>query len=44
MVFVVLHVLDLVKDPATGEVIDEISEPIAEITVSEVKEKKQPLA
>lgn len=39
MVFVVLHVLDLVKDPATGEVIDEISEPIAEITVSEVKEK-----
>jgi curli biogenesis system outer membrane secretion channel CsgG len=39
MVFVVYHILDLVKDPLTGEIIDEISEPIAEITVAEVKEK-----
>ncbi len=39
MVFVVYHIIDLVKDPLTGEVIDEISEPVAEITVTEVKEK-----
>lgn len=39
MVFVVYHILDLVKDPATGEVIDEVSEPVAEISVNEVKEK-----
>jgi curli biogenesis system outer membrane secretion channel CsgG len=39
MVFVVYHILDFVKDPLTGEVIDEISEPVAEITVAEVKEK-----
>ncbi len=39
MVFTVYHILDLVKDPSTGEVIDEVSEPVAEITVTEVKEK-----
>lgn len=39
MVFTVCHLLDLVLDPATGEVIDEIFEPIAEITVAEVKER-----
>lgn len=39
MLFEVYHILDLVKDPATGEVIDEISEPVAEISVIEVKEK-----
>ncbi|NLW49146.1 MAG: hypothetical protein GXY86_17660 [Firmicutes bacterium] len=39
MVFVVYHIFDFVKDPLTGEIIDEISEPIAEITVAEVKEK-----
>lgn len=39
MVFIVYHLIDLVKDPQTGEVIDEISEPVAEISVAEVKEK-----
>lgn len=39
MVFVVNHVIELVKDPDTGEVVDEVSEPVAEITVTEVKEK-----
>ncbi|MGE5583862.1 MAG: CsgG/HfaB family protein [Bacillota bacterium] len=38
-VFVVDHVIDVVKDPDTGEVVDEITEPVAEITVTEVKEK-----
>lgn len=39
MVFVVYHLIDLVKDPQTGEIIDEISEPVAEVTVAEVKTK-----
>jgi len=39
MIFTVYRVLDVVKDPSTGEVIDEVSEPIAEISVTEVKEK-----
>lgn len=39
MSFVVYHIIDLVKDPSTGEVIDEVSEPVAEISVTEVKEK-----
>ncbi len=39
MVFVVQHVLEVVKDPATGEFIDEVSEAVAEIKVTEVKEK-----
>lgn len=39
MVFVVQHVLEVVKDPNTGEVIDEVSEAVAEIKVTEVKEK-----
>lgn len=38
-VFVVQHVLDVVKDPASGEIIDQVTEPVAEITVTEVKEK-----
>jgi curli biogenesis system outer membrane secretion channel CsgG len=39
MVFIVDHIIDVVKDPDTGEVVDEVTEPVAEITVSEVKEK-----
>lgn len=39
MVFVVKHVLEVVKDPATGEIIDEVTEAVAEIKVAEVKEK-----
>ena len=39
MVFIVKRVLDVVKDPATNEVIDEVAEAIAEIKVTEVKEK-----
>lgn len=39
MVFVVHHVIRLIKDPKTGEVIDEVTEPVAEISVAEVKEK-----
>lgn len=38
-VFVVRHVLDVVKDPTTDEIIDEVSEAVAEIKVTEVKEK-----
>jgi hypothetical protein len=32
-------VIRKVKNPATGEVIDHITEPVAEITITEVKEK-----
>ncbi len=39
MVFTVQHVLEVVKDPKTGEVLDEVCEPVAEIKVAEVKEK-----
>ncbi|NLW47040.1 MAG: hypothetical protein GXY86_06855 [Firmicutes bacterium] len=39
MVFVVRHVLEVVKDPETGEVIDEVTEAVAEIKVTEVKDK-----
>lgn len=39
MIFEVQHVSGVVKDPASGEVIDEISEIVAEISVIEVKEK-----
>lgn len=39
MVFKVAHKLAALKDPATGEVIGEATEPIAEISVIEVKEK-----
>jgi curli biogenesis system outer membrane secretion channel CsgG len=39
MIFVVKHVVDVVKDPDTGEVIDEVTEKVAEIIVGEVKEK-----
>ncbi len=38
-VFIVKHVIEVVKDPATGEVIDEVTEDVAEIVVAEVKEK-----
>ncbi len=38
-VFVVRRVLDVVKDPDTNEVIDEVTEAVAEIKVTEVKEK-----
>ena len=39
MVFVIHHVIEVVRDPKTGEVIDEVTEPLAEISVAEVKEK-----
>lgn len=39
MVFVVSHVLDVVKDPTTDEIIDEVTEAVAEIKVTEVKDK-----
>lgn len=39
MVFNVLHIIEEVRDPETDEVIDEISEVVAEIKVTEVKEK-----
>lgn len=39
MVFIVSKVLDIVKDPITEEVIDEITEAVAEIKVTEVKDK-----
>lgn len=39
MVFVVSKVLEVVKDPTTGEVIDEVTEAVAEIKVTEVKDK-----
>lgn len=39
MVFVVSRVLEVVKDPTTGEVIDEVTEAVAEIKATEVKDK-----
>lgn len=39
MVFVVSKVLEVVKDPTTGEVIDEVTEAVAEIKVTEIKDK-----
>lgn len=39
MVFVVKRVLEVVKDPISGEVIDEVTEVLAEIKVIEVKDK-----
>ncbi len=38
-VFIVRRVLDVVKDPTTGDIIDEVTEAVAEIKVTEVKEK-----
>lgn len=39
MVFAVRRVLEVVKDPDTEEVIDEVTEVVAEIKVTEVKDK-----
>lgn len=39
MIFKVAHKLENVKDPVTGQVIGEVTEPVAEILVTEVKEK-----
>lgn len=39
MVFVVHKLLQVIKDPGTGEIIDEITEPVAEIKVTQVKDK-----
>ncbi len=39
MHFIIHHVIEVVKDPKTGEVIDEVTEPLAEISVAEVKDK-----
>lgn len=39
MIFVVKRIVEEVKDPDTGEVLDTISEDIAEIKVDEVKDK-----
>lgn len=39
MVFIVHHIIRLVKDPKSGEVIDEVTEEVAQISVTTVKEK-----
>lgn len=39
MNFLVTHIIDEIKDPKTGEVLDQISEPVAEVTITEVREK-----
>ena len=39
MGFVIKRVLEVVKDPFSGEVIDEVTEDVAEIKVTEVKER-----
>ncbi len=39
MVFKVAHKLETLKDPVTGQVLGEVTEPVAEIAVTEVKEK-----
>lgn len=39
MIFTVEHVIDVVQDPDTGEIVDRVTEPVAEYTVSEVKDK-----
>lgn len=39
MNFIIHHVIEVVRDPKTGEIIDEVTEPVAEIAVAEVKEK-----
>lgn len=39
MVFIVHRVLEVVKDPITGEVLDEVTEAVAEVKVTEVKDK-----
>ncbi len=39
MVFKVFHKLENLKDPITGQLIGEATEPVAEIIVTEVKEK-----
>lgn len=39
MIFEVEHILRVVKDPATGEVIDYVTEPVATISITDVKEK-----
>lgn len=39
MILVVNHLVEEVKDPETGEVIDTVTEAVAEIKVTEVKEK-----
>ncbi|HEX3044422.1 MAG TPA: CsgG/HfaB family protein [Bacillota bacterium] len=39
MVLIVKRVLEVVKDPTTGDLLDEVTEAVAEIKVNEVKEK-----
>lgn len=39
MIFEVHHILRVVKDPSTNEVIDYVTEPVATISVTDVKEK-----
>jgi curli biogenesis system outer membrane secretion channel CsgG len=39
MTFTVEHIIQVIRDPVTKEVIDEISDTVAEITVVEVKDK-----
>lgn len=39
MIFKVAHKIETIKDPTTGEVIGEATEPIAEISVIKVKDK-----
>jgi hypothetical protein len=39
MTFIVRHVIDVVKDPDTGAIVDDVTEPVAEIIVNTVKDK-----
>jgi curli biogenesis system outer membrane secretion channel CsgG len=39
MKFIIHHVIRLVKDPKTGEVIDEVTEPVAEVVIESVRER-----
>jgi len=39
MNFLVTHIVEEIKDPKTGEVLDQISEPVAEVTITEVRER-----
>ncbi|MGE5530434.1 MAG: CsgG/HfaB family protein [Patescibacteria group bacterium] len=39
MVFVISNVIEEVKDPDTGEVLDVVTEDVCEITIAEVKER-----
>jgi len=39
MTFIINHVIENIKDPDTGEIVDQITEPVAEIKVDLIKDK-----